>query len=221
MEDTTLPGLARLLTVCQRAGIRVHLTPPSRRPPPRAGKVVVGHPLDPELAAFYARWGGARFANDIYLLRVDDEEDQLEEKGQWWREDWQHRVGMPLFIFGGVASLAYYFATVPGLADAQGRQPVVQVDTYDLDGPFLLPLASSVDRLFEAYSHYLEELVAHEDFQERGSEALSFPWKVPHLMARDPRLVQLIREGHFDPFLHGPEGRSWATQVITAHDHLT
>ncbi|MBZ4422177.1 hypothetical protein [Myxococcus sp. RHSTA-1-4] len=179
-----------------------------------------GFPLDPELAAFYSRCGGASFASDIYLLRVNDEEEQLEEKAQWWREEWQDRVGVPLLIFGGVASLAYYFATVPGLTDAHGRQPVVQVDTYRLDGPSLLPLASSVDRFFDTYSRYLEELVAHEDFKDQGAAALNFPWKVPHLLARDARLVQLIREGHFDPFLPGLEGRAWVAQVLAAHDLL-
>lgn len=220
MEYMPLPGLERLLAVCERVRLSVRIEPPGRLPPP-AGKWVSGLPLDPELAAFYARYGGASFASDIYLLRVNDEEDQLEEKSQWWREDWQGRVGMPLLVFGGVASLAYSFATVPGLPDAQGRQPVVQVDTYNLDGPTLLPLASSVDRLFDTYSRYLEELVAHEDFQERGVAALNFPWKVPHLMARDFRLVQLIREGHSNLFLPGLEGRAWATQVLAAHDRLT
>jgi hypothetical protein len=172
--------------------------------------------LDPELAAFYARFGSATFASDIYLLRVNDAEDQLEAPCAWWRESWNDRMTTPLFYFGGVASLAYYFNTVPSLADAQGRQPVVQVDAYELDGPVVLPLASSVDRLFDTYSRYLEEVVAHEDFQERGLTALSFPWKVPHLLARDARLVQFIREGRFDAWLPGREGRDWAAKVLAA-----
>lgn len=216
MEHMPLPGLDRLIAVCARERLSVRSSPPGRLPPP-AGKQVGGLPMDPELSAFYARYGGASFASDIYLLRVNDEEDQLEEKGQWWRADWQERVGLPLFLFGGVSSLAYYFATVPDLMDTRGCQPVVQVDTYGLDGPTLLPIASSVDRYFDTYARYLEELVAHEDFEDSGAAALSFPWKVPHLLARDARLVQLIREGHFDPFLPGPEGRSWAAKVV-AHD---
>ncbi|MFP2925314.1 hypothetical protein ACLESO_08865 [Pyxidicoccus sp. 3LG] len=169
------------------------------------------------LAAFYERCGRAYFAEDIYFLRVDDDEDQLEQKTQWWREDWQERLVMPLFIFGGVANLAYYFATVPGLADEQGRQPVVQVDTYEPSCPVVLPLASNVDRLLDTYSRYLEELVALDDFAELGTSALTFPWKVPHLLARDDRLVQLIREGHFDAQLPGLEGKAWTAKVLAAH----
>jgi len=217
MDHMALPGLERLLATCERSGVSARITPPSRTPP-KAGQIVGGYPLDPALAAFYARCGGASFASDVYLLRVNDAEDQLEERSQWWREDWQERMGMPLFIFGGVSSLAYYFAMVPGLADEQGLQPIVQVDTYELDGPVLMPLASNVDRFFDTYSRYLEELMVHEDFQALGTGALSFPWKVPHLLARDDRLVQLLREGHFDPLLPGLEGRAWVASIVAAHD---
>ncbi|WP_163870921.1 hypothetical protein [Myxococcus eversor] len=179
-----------------------------------------GHPLDPMLAAFYSRSGSARFADDAYLLRVNDDENQLDEKNQWWRESWQKRLDLTVCVFGGEANLAYYFATVPGLADARGCQPVVEVDTYELDGPVVMPLASNVDRFFDLYASYLEALVAHEDYAERGSAALSFPWKVPHLVARDERLVQLIEEGRFDFPQAGPEARTWALQVLEARRRI-
>ncbi|MFP2905555.1 hypothetical protein ACLESD_10955 [Pyxidicoccus sp. 3LFB2] len=219
MEHMALPGLERLLAICGQSGLGIRTTPPGLRPR-RAERVVGGYPLDPELAAFYSRYGSATFASDFYLLRFDDKEDQLEERSEWWRESWQGQLATPLFYFGGVASLAYYYATMPGLTDGQGRQPVVLVDTYELDGPVVLPLASSVDRLFDTYSRYLEELVAHEDFQARGLSALGFPWKVPHLLSQDARLVQLIREGHFDAQLPGLEGRAWLSQVVAARERL-
>ncbi|HZI11087.1 MAG TPA: hypothetical protein VE153_11925 [Myxococcus sp.] len=176
--------------------------------------MVGGHSLDPQLAALYARYGRGYFASDIYFLRVDDSENELETQTAWWRETWQSHVAVPLFIFGGVASLAYYFATVPGLSDAQGHQPVVQVDTYALDGLYALPIASSVDRFFDTYARYLELAGADPGFQEYGFSVLAFPWGVPHVVGRDERLVQLIREGRFDPLMPDAESRAWAAKVL-------
>ncbi|MCK8496905.1 MULTISPECIES: hypothetical protein [Myxococcus] len=216
MTQPALPGFDRLLAVCRQASLEMLLTPPARHPL-REGHRVAGHVLDPLLAAFYARSGSARFAEDVYLLRVNEEENQLEEKNQWWRESWQERLGLSVCVFGGEASLAYYFATVPGLADARGCQPVVEVSTYELDGPAVMPLASTVDRFFDLYARYLEALVSHEDYAERGYAALGFPWQVPHLVARDEHLVRLIEEGRFDFPQAGHEARAWALRVIEAH----
>jgi hypothetical protein len=177
---------------------------------------VGGHSLDPQLAALYARYGRGSFASDIYFLRADDSENQLETQNAWWREAWQSHLADPLFIFGGVASLAYYFATVPGLADAQGLQPVVEVDTYSLDGLYALPLASSVDRFFDTYARYLELAGATPGFQEDGLSVLAFPWAVPQVVGRDERLVQLIREGRFDSLMPDAESRAWAAEVVVA-----
>ncbi|NTX33908.1 hypothetical protein HUA78_05620 [Myxococcus sp. CA033] len=197
----------------------MRLTSAAQRPL-EAGQCVGGHLLDPMLAAFYSRSGSARFADNAYLLRVNDDENQLEEKNHWWRESWQKSLGLTVCVFGGEANLAYYFATVPGLADAQGCQPVVEVDTYELDGPVVMPLASNVDRFFDLYARYLEVLIAHEDYAERGSAALGFPWKVPHLVARDDRLVQLIEEGRFDFPQAGHDARTWAHQVSEARRRI-
>lgn len=217
MESVRLSGLERLLDVCRRLGLRADVTPP-RRTQPVVGSAICGHPLDPVLAAVYAQFGYVYVAEDVYVLRVDERENQLETQNRWWNERWQPQLAMPLSLFGGKASLAYFLATVPGLADESGWQPVVQVDTNELDGPYALPLASNVDRYFDVYSRYLEALVTHPSFTADGMTALTFPWEVPELFARDERLVELIRAGSFAPLMPGPEERAWAARVVALAD---
>lgn len=74
-------------------------------------------------------------------------------------------------------------------------------------------------RFFELYSLYLEELVSTPGYEEEGCAVLAFPWEVPHLLARDERLVELIRGGYFDPLLPTPADPSvqrWLSQILTA-----
>ncbi|NMO21265.1 hypothetical protein HPC49_51560 [Pyxidicoccus fallax] len=178
--------------------------------------------MDPQLARIYSMIGRGIFAADVDGLTVFEVNDQTNDLESWnrdMREGWQGALFSPLFVFGGEPFLAHYYATVPGLADEQGRQPVVWVDAYE--SGYALPAASNVDRLFETYSRYLEELVAHEDFKTEGSAALTFPWRTPHLLARDEQLVRLIREGHFDKWLPGQEGKDWTARVLAAHQRLT
>jgi hypothetical protein len=177
---------------------------------------VGGHPLDPILAAVYSHLGRALFNEDIYVLGVDDDVNELEEENRRWRECWQDRLALPLFVFGGVASLAYDYATVPGLADEQGRQPVVEVDTYDLEGPHAIPVASNVDRFFDTYARYLEaELAANPSYSAGGPGFFSFPWGTPELIAQDAPLVAMLRAGRFDPLLKkAEESRAWVSKVI-------
>jgi hypothetical protein len=181
--------------------------------------LVAGHPLDPLLAAVHGRLGGAAFAfreAGLVLFSRDDTTNELEERSQRWRDDWQEELALPLFVFAGEPLLAHYYATVPSLADERGRQPVVRVDTHE--EPYALPVASSVDRLFELYALYLEELVSTPGYEEEGCTVLSFLWDVPHLLARDGRLVELIRSGRFDPLLPTPADPSvqrWLGQLLT------
>ncbi len=209
-----LPGLERLMEVCRRTRLPMTMTPPARVPP-RTGVLVGGHPLDPVLAAVYSRLGRGLFNKDLYLLCVDDSLNELEQQSRWWRENWQERLALPLFVFGGKASLPYSYATVPGLADARGHQPVVEVDT-SLDGPRAVPIASDVDRFFDTYSRYLEaEIEADPNYEAGGPGYFSFPWGTPELIARDAPLVDLIRAGHFDPFLkNDEEARAWTAKVV-------
>lgn len=211
-----LPGLMRLLETCERLGLRVETTPPGGGGL-QSGSTVGGHPLDSLLAVLYARYGSGSFGSDLYLLRADGTENRLDVQNSWWRETWQGQLAVPLFIFGGMASLAYYFATVPGMAEGSpGFQPVVEVDTYSLDGPCALPIASNVDRFFDTYARYLELAGATPGFEEDGLSVLSFPWDVPQVVGRDDRLVQLIQAGRFDPLLTDPKARAWAAQVVAA-----
>jgi hypothetical protein len=172
------------------------------------------------LAAFYARFGKAVFTPEsagMGLFQVDDTANELETQNQLWRQFEQQHMSMPLFVFGGETGLAHYYATAPELADAAGHQPVLRVDTYE--DPYALPIASNVDRFFDTYSRYLEALVTHPDYDEERGAALIFPWGVPHLLARDERLVALMRAGHFDPVLpKDPDGsvRRWVAQVVGA-----
>jgi hypothetical protein len=217
MAQEELPGLERLLEVCRRLSLGTSTLPPGSKPPV-AGSKVQGHPLDPMLAAFYARFGKAMFAKDsvgVGLFQVDDSVNELESDNEFWQETWQKRFTLPLFVFGGWSGLAWYLATVPGLADSEGHQPVVFVEAYD--EPYALPVASTVDRFFECYSHYIEALVTQPDFEEYGMGALTFPWGVPELLARDARLVELLRTGRFDPLLKTDgETRAWVSKVLHA-----
>jgi hypothetical protein len=220
MGTSALPGLDRLLEVCGRLGLQQSVLPPGKHPPEPFAPVA-GTPLDPALASFYSRMGKAILAADadgLVIFQVDDGINQLEAENNSLRAGWQGDYFAPLFVFGGRPLLAHYFATVPSWSDPSGFQPVVRVDTYER--PYALPIASTVDRLFDTYSHYLEELVAHEDFNADGAAALSFPWKVPHLLARDERLVQLIREGSFDALMTDADARAWSGEVLNAHSRL-
>lgn len=217
MKQTDLPGLERLLGVCQHQKLSVRTVPPGQAPP-RAGTPLGGHPLDPMLAAFYARFGKAVFAPEaagMGLFQVDDTVNELEAQNRLLQQFEQKQLSMPLFIFGGESGVAYGYVTAPTLADAQGLQPVLFLDPYE--DPYALPVASNVDRFFDTYSRYLEALVTHPDYAEERGSALVFPWGVPHLLARDEQLVARMRGGHFDSVLPremDASTREWLDKVV-------
>jgi hypothetical protein len=214
-----LPGLERLMSVCQRLRLEVETAPPGHSPP-RASTLVAGVPLDPLLAALYARLGFASFATDmegIILSRCDDAARQLEEDNLWWSGSHRKHLALPTFIFAGEPGMAYHYATIPGLADDQGRQPVVWVDVYE--EPFVVPVASTVDQFFDTYSRYLEALMALPNAREEKGALLSFPWEAPGIIGRDARLVELLRGGSFSPLMRSTGNTpAWVTQVLTAAD---
>lgn len=216
MEIMALPGLERLLEVCQRLNLGLETSPPAREPL-SAGSLLEGVSFDPVLASVYARLGHAVFAAGLMALALyqsNDEARDLEKINQRWREKWWEELGEPVIVFGGGV---YAYATVPGLADEQGRQPVVEVDTYEPD-VHVMPVASNVDRFFDSYSRYLEALVAHPRYQKLGERELTFPWDVTEILARDERLVELIRAGRFDSLMKNMQEssatRRWAAQVM-------
>jgi hypothetical protein len=167
------------------------------------------------LSAVYAQLGYAAFATDadgIVLRRYDDTERKLDEDNRWWSEAHRARLALPTFIFAGEPMMAYHYATVPELADAQGRQPVVMVDVYE--DPYAMPVASDVDTFFDAYSHYLESLKAIPGGREEMQ--LTFPWNVPAIIGRDGRLVEMIHGGRFDALTTNREVQDWSWQVVNA-----
>ena len=205
------------MDVCQRLGLALWTQPPVRAVP--ADREQVGNlPFDPVLAAVYSHWSKASFATDIagvVLAGNDDSEFSLKSQSTWWREFHQARVPLPLFIFGGEPLLAYSYATVPDLADAQGCQPVVHVDTYEIDGPLIHPVASNVDRFFDTYSRFLEEVAGTPEFKKEREVVLTFPWDVPHLLARDLPLVELLRTGRFASVLPQDDStRQWVERIL-------
>jgi hypothetical protein len=73
-----------------------------------------------------------------------------------------------------------------------------------------------VDRFFDSYSRYLEALVAHPRYQQSGEMELDFPLGMTDLLARDERLVELMRAGRFDSLMKNvdDETRHWAAKVM-------
>jgi hypothetical protein len=216
MELMALPGLERLMEVCQRLNLCLETLPPAREPL-KAGSLLEGLPFDPVLASVYARLGLARFATELIgagwrLKHSDDQVHKLEEENKRWRERWWEELGEPMIVFGGDL---YTYATVPRLADERGRQPVVQLDTYE--EPYILPVASNVDRFFDTYSRYLEAVVVDPEYQQTGKSDLLFPGHVPDILARDERLVELMRSRRFDALMQNmktsEDVRHWFEKV--------
>jgi hypothetical protein len=131
------------------------------------------------------------------LTRSDDQENRLKEKARWWREEWWEELGEPVIPFAGHV---YTYATLPGLSEGWGRQPVVEVNTYEYE-PRVMPVASSVDRFFDSYSRFLEALIAHPRLPGSSYTELAFPWDATDILARDERLVELMRARRFDSLM--------------------
>ena len=215
-EPMDLPGLERLMEVCRRLSLRLETLPPAREPL-KAGSLLEGLPFDPVLASVYARVGHARFATGLggagwNLEHSDDHAHELEEENKRWRERQWEGLGEPVIVFG---CNLYTYATVPSLADERGWQPVVEVDTYEPE-LIVMPVASNVDRFFDTYSRYVEALVADPRYLETGETDLLFPWDVTEVLARDERLVELMRAGRFDALMKNDDNsmRHWAAKVM-------
>jgi hypothetical protein len=216
-SSVELPGLERLIDLCHQQKLGLKTLPPDRTAP-ETGTLVQGLPFDPVLAAVYHRLGYAVFAAeahaDLALRRYDNTAKQLVEDNQWWSERLREQLALPTFIIAVEPMTAYRYATVPALSDAEGRQPVVLVDPYE--DPYALPVASNVDRFFEAYSRYLEVLLALPNGREEGASLLSFPWEVPDIIGRDGQLVELIHQGRFDSLMVNTEALGWSRKVVNA-----
>ncbi|HYO69734.1 MAG TPA: hypothetical protein VEU33_27025 [Archangium sp.] len=204
-----LPGLDRLMDVCRKHGLPLETSSPEPSAP-TAGQLFLGFPFDPMLAASHARLGGA-VLGDFHLYTPGPHEDGLARINEGLRRNDAEPFRSSL-VFGQEPSLAYYYGTVPLLADPQGLQPVVYIDAHDQ--MFVLPVASSVDRFFDLFSRYLEAVVEDPQYVEEHHSSIAFPWDVPELIARDEPLVRMVEALRFDFLLKSDEHtRSWFARV--------
>lgn len=167
--------------------------------------------MDPVLAAFYSRLGGLRLELDLFIEPCVEQVNGLllanEDAQRYWPEPFRS-----LLVFGGQDALSYCYATVPGLADAQGIQPVVEVNPYE--DIHAIPIASSVDRFFDTYARFLDFWYASSGPDTFGDSRPGFPWDVPHIIAGDRPLMAMLVEGRFDSLLFPP------THGADAHEEL-
>jgi hypothetical protein len=206
---TSLPGLDRLIAICQQHALACELCPPLASAS-ELKEFISGEPLDPQLAAVYQRIGGAKLG-PLSIYRPDLEWDGLVPENM----DLRRHGLMPFLaslIFAKEIGFSYYLATVPRLADSQGLQPVVYIDF--MEPPTTVPVASSVDRFFDTYSRYLELMVVDPEYIYSRNPEIIFPRGVPQLIARDEPLMELVRAGRFD-FLTGDdeEGHQWTQRL--------
>jgi hypothetical protein len=216
MSTADLPGLSRLLEVARKQEMPIE-TLPAGRFPPRAGEELHGMPVDPLLARAFSSLGklvvGTLGSESWLLPRCDDEVNGfLIENQEWQRafpnEFWPDHF-RSLMIFG--LELRYRYATVPGLANSAGFQPVVYLDPYE--EIYALPIASTVDRFFDAFSRYLELIVDDPEFRMGRAPMVSFPYDVPEIIARDEPLVDLIRERRFDRLMYENNKTGWRREA--------
>jgi len=210
---TVLPGLDRLISVCQRNSLPLKLPAPLPEAP-KEGDLLFGEPLDPQLAAVYRRFGAAEFG-PFALYRP----------GREWMDliPWNTRLkehGLVYYsaslIFAQEAGFSLYFGTVPRLADSQGLQPVVYIVAQDAD-QYAIPLAASVDRFFDLCSRYLELMVASPEYRGNWNPAVTFPWDMIHQIVRDENLIAQVRAGRFDFLANEYEGAlRWLQQLRAA-----
>jgi hypothetical protein len=229
MPANNLPGMNRLLETVSRLGVPLE-TLPAGRSPPKAGEQLCGMPVDPLLAAAFARCGklvlGSGSTQWAMLTRCDDEVNGLLLENEEWQDyflddAWPEHF-RALMLFGN--EMLYRYATVPGLSNPAGMQPVIRVDPYE--DIHALPVASDLDRFFDAYSRYLEISVQDPEYQATGVSWVRFPYGVPEIIARDSPLVEMIKEGRFDRWMyerdktsrantaeHAPT-RAWINEVL-------
>jgi hypothetical protein len=201
MTDVPMPGLERLLAACEKYPVQVRLRKPWGGAP-TAGSLLLGRSFDPMLAAFYSRVGGLLFDSRLYVNACDEQVNGIlmanEHAQRYWPEPFRS-----LLVFGGQEALSYTYATVPSLADVGGFQPVVEVDPYE--DIHAVPVASNVDRFFDAYARYLELIYETPDLRDNPDARPLFPNEVPEIIATDRALMSMLVDGRFD-FLMFQEG---------------
>ncbi|NOJ92246.1 hypothetical protein HMI51_04715 [Corallococcus coralloides] len=168
-------------------------------------------PIDPILAGLYSRAGRATLG-DIELYRPGSGPEGVLDVNAWLRSRGQ--VPLPsCVLFGQVANLAYYYGVVPGLADARGVQPVLYLDMQE--ELLVVPVASSVDQLFNQLARFMELLPEEPDFVPGRCSTTTFPFAAAGLVAQDTALVEMMRAGRFDGLVtRDAESQRWMQQVL-------
>jgi hypothetical protein len=202
LPHTPLPGLDRLIAVCQRHVLPLRLSPPITSAP-QPGESVPGKPLDPQLASVYQRLGAATFG-PITLYGPGQDEEGLSARNEW-AKGYDDICFESSLIFGQERGFAYYLGTVPKLADSHGLQPVIYITAHGA-AVYAVPIASSVDRFFELYSRYLERMVVDFEYIETRVPLVTFPWDIVDLISHDEPLIAQVRAGRFDFLTNDEEG---------------
>ncbi|NNB98167.1 hypothetical protein HI113_30145 [Corallococcus exiguus] len=163
------------------------------------------------LAGIYSRAGRATLG-DIELYRPGSGPDGVLDVNAWLRGRGQ--APFPACVlFGQVSNLAYYYGVVPALADARGVQPVLYIDMQE--ELLVVPVASSVDQLFNQLARFMELLQGEPDFIPGRCSTTTFPFAAARLIAQDTALVEMMRTGRFDGLVtRDEESQRWMQQVL-------
>jgi len=211
-SHTPSSGLDRLIAVCQRNSLPLELAPPLASAP-RPGQLVLGKPLDPQLASVYQRMGSATFGL-ITLYGPGPDEEGLTARNERAKV-YDDICFVASLIFGQEMGFSLYLGTVPQLADSSGLQPVIYITAHGAS-VYAVPVASSVDRCFDLYSRYLERMVVDSEYIETRVPLVTFPWDIADLIRRDEPLIAQVRAGHFDFLTRYEEGaRKWVTELLS------
>jgi hypothetical protein len=209
LAPSALPGLDRLIAVCQQHSLVLKLSTPLASAP-WAGELVLGDPFDPQLAAVYARLGSAEFGPLALYGPHSGEQGLIPENKRLREYDFVHTRST--LVFGWEPGYSYYYGTVPQLANGERLQPVVHI--VDYEEKYAIPIASSVDRFFHLFSRYLELLVADPGYGQPFAKVINFPSGMMQLIAEDEPLMEQVLAGRFD-FLadNEPDALEWLHEL--------
>lgn len=195
--------LDRLLRAATGLGCKVDAKAPASNVP----AAVLGSSLDPELRALLEQHDGIGIRGDRFSLFVHGVTGN--NTVEWATRGLCSLAGDFAYPFGDLVEIAQwghqasYLCCVATLADDEGRQPVLWIDTHE--NPYALPVGSSVNRTVDLLGRYVDQLAASER---------TFPWEVADLIRTDAALVELARGGAFDPWLGSDEARRWTREQL-------
>lgn len=175
-------GHQRFIDLCRAAGWPV--APFGKLAPCSAS-------IDVAVAAFLAESGGGRFGGLRFCPPG--------ELAAWSADKRHSRPDLPwldeLSFFASWEGTSYTLASVPGLADESGRQPVIYVDLHETTR--IVPIASSGELAFQRLADHVEAIVAAGADPADGP---FFPDSIDDRMAGDFALQAMIAGGAFARF---------------------